>query len=154
MSVSLKKSNSYKLITLGLLLATDLGIGLAADSPKPVSVHAVCSDRTSSDVASTLREEIRTSSRYRLVRTLTDEGQMDLVLTIELRCTEHNLTAAIATAYGQAKCYSAKNCHLAIDGSSMHADLCEAATAAECGRAIFRAFDEYVNNPIRPTLPR
>ena|SRR5947209_8164483 len=63
-------------------------------------------------------------------------------------CTGRDNLAAIATVYGFAKCFGAKDCHLSIDGSSLRSDICEAGShVGECGRVLFRGFDEYVNNP-------
>jgi hypothetical protein len=77
---------------------------------------------------------------------------MDVVLTIDVKCAEREDVAAVATVYGKAKCFSPTNCHLAIDGSSMRSDLCDSKAAAECGRTLFRAFDDYVTNPLGPPL--
>jgi hypothetical protein len=127
-------------------------VGQAADAPKPVFVRGSCLDKISSDVVSSLKEGIRTSQRYRLARNLGDGDRMGPVLTINVSCTERKDFVAIATVLGAAKCFSAMNCHLAIDGSSIRADLCDANTAAECGKAIFKAFDDYTSNPIKPPL--
>lgn len=75
---------------------------------------------------------------------------MGVVLTINVSCTERKNTAAITTVLGADKCFNAMNCHHAIDGSSIRADLCDANTATECGQAIFKAFDDYRSNPIKP----
>lgn len=78
--------------------------------------------------------------------------RMDGVLTADMKCTERDDVAAVATAYGEAKCFSSKNCHLAVDGTSLRPDLCDSKAAAECGRALFKAFDDYVSNPLGPPL--
>jgi|SRR5665811_184671 len=127
-------------------------VGQAADAPKPVFVVGSCLDKISSDVLSSLKEGIRNSQKYRLAHNLGDGDQMGLVLTINVSCTERKNVAAIATVLGAAKCFSATNCHHAIDGSSVRADLCDANTAAECGQAIFKAFDDYRSSPIKPPL--
>jgi hypothetical protein len=127
-------------------------IGHAADSSKSVFVKAGCLDSISSDVLSSLKEEIRNSQNYRLAHNLGDGDQRGVVFTINLSCTERENVAAIATVFGAAKCFSSTNCHHAIDGSSIRADLCHANAAAECGKALFKAFDDYINNPIKPQL--
>src|ERR1700675_2949491 len=91
----------------------------AAESPKPVSVKAACLGKLSSAVLSSFREEIRTSQKYQLVPNLSDNGRMDTVLTVDMKCTERNDVAAVAIVYGKAKCFSNTNCHLSIDGSSI-----------------------------------
>src|SRR5271169_293548 len=73
----------------------------AAESPRPVLVKAVCDSPISSAVISNLRAEISNSQKYRLVRDASDNGEMDVVLTIEVKCTERNKFAAIATIFGR-----------------------------------------------------
>ena len=127
-------------------------VGQAADAPKSVYVVGSCLDKISSDVVSSLKEGIRTSQKYRLAHNLGDGDQMGLVLTINVSCTEGNDVAAIASVLGAAKCFGATNCHHAIDGSSIRADLCDANTATKCAQAIFKAFDDYRSNPLKPPL--
>jgi hypothetical protein len=139
-----------------LVLVSLLGLvslmGHAADTPRSVFVKANCLEKISSDVLSSLEKEMRNSQRYRWARNLGDGDQMGVVFTINISCTEHKNVAAIATVFGAAKCFSATNCHHAVDGSSIRADSCDATTAAECGEALFKAFDDYMNNPIRSPL--
>jgi len=122
----------------------------AAESSKPIFIKATCDGKTASSALLALKKEIDSSSKYRLVHNLTDDGQMDLVLTINMDCREQNNIAGIATAYGQAKCFGEKNCHLSIDGSSLRSDLCESSAAAECGQALYKAFDSYASDPLAP----
>jgi hypothetical protein len=151
---TLTSGNSGRSRTLLILMLFTL-VSLAANgakSPSPVFVKAACDGKISSAVISTLREEIGNSQKYRLVRTVADNGQMDVVLTIEVNCTERNKLAAIATIFGRAKCFGVKNCHLAIDGSSLRSDLCDSDGVTECVRTLFRAFDDNVSNPLAPPL--
>jgi hypothetical protein len=69
-----------------------------------------------------------------------------------MKCTERTNIAAVATVFGAAKCFSVKNCHLTIDGSSLRSDLCDSSASAECGRVLFKAFDDYTSNPVSPPL--
>jgi hypothetical protein len=124
----------------------------AADGPKPVFVKATCLGKVSSSVLSFFREEMRRSQKYQLVPNLSDNGLMDLVLTIDMNCTESNDVAAVATVYGNAKCFSSTNCHVTIVGSSIRSVLCESKAVTECGRILFKAFDDYMSNPIAPRL--
>lgn len=124
----------------------------SAESPRPVSVKATCLGKISSGVLSSFREEIRASQKYKLVPNLSDNGRMDVVLTVDMNCTEGNDVAAVATVYGKAKCFSSTNCHLTIDSSSIRSDLCDSKAAAECGRTLFKAFDNYMGNPLGPRL--
>ncbi len=124
----------------------------AEGSSSPVVIKATCEGGVSSTVLSALREEIGNSQKYKLTPNLADDGRMDVVRTINMKCTERNNLVAIATVFGAAKCFSQTNCHLSIDGSSIRADLCDSKTASECGRLLFKAFDDYVNSPLSPLL--
>src|SRR5437879_5324590 len=139
------------LVLVSLLTLVSL-VGHAADTPKSVFVRASCLERISSDVLSFLEEGIRNSQKYRLAHNLGDGDQTGVVLTINVSCAERKNFAAIATVFGAAKCFSATNCHHAIDGSSIRSNLCDPNAAAECGQAIFKAFDDYVINPIKSKL--
>jgi hypothetical protein len=140
-----------RVLILALLPVVSLMLVHAADTSKPIFVHAKCDGEKSAVVLLSLQREISSSPRYRLVHTLAEDGQMDQVLTINMTCTERAGMAAVATAYGQAKCFSAKNCHLAIDGASLRADFCDS-DPSECGRLLFKAFDDYASNPLKPSL--
>jgi hypothetical protein len=118
-----------------------------AESPRPVFIHHACDDKISYAVISSLKEEIRTSQKYQLVPTLDDNGRMDVVLTIQMSCTERNDAAAVATVYGKGKCFGHNNCHGAFDVSSLRADFCDSNAAVECGRSLFKAFDDYTKRP-------
>jgi hypothetical protein len=135
-----------RLILILLFSLTSLVAG-ASESPKSVFVHASCEGKISGEVLSSLREGIRTSQKYQLARKLDNGGRMDIVLTIYMSCTERNDVAAVATSYGFAKCYGEKNCHLSVDGHSIKSTLCDAKAATECGRGLFKAFDDYMNSP-------
>lgn len=146
---------SRPIFKLSILISTFIYaflVGHAAEAQKPVFVKGICLDPISSNVMSSLKEEIRKSSKYRLVRDMYDEGQMDVVLTINVSCTERTNVAAIATVFGAVKCFGTNNCHHAIDGASVRANLCSADATPECGRELLKAFDDYVINPIKPTL--
>jgi hypothetical protein len=134
-------------LALALLLTLTSLAASAAEMPKDVFIHALCDGKASSDVLSSLRDSIRASQKYQVVSTLDDEGRMGVVLTVYMNCVDRNNLVSIATGYGLAKCYSGKNCHLSVDGSSIKATLCDASAAAECGRSLFTSFDEYVKKP-------
>src|ERR1700721_2886300 len=152
-SLSLRTS-SFLLRPLVLISLLTLGplVGHAAEPPKSVFVVGSCLDEISSNVLSTLQEQIRNSQKYRWAHNLGDGDQTAVVLTINVSCIERKNVAAIATVFGAAKCFSPTNCHHAIDGSSVRSDLCDANAAVECGRALFKAFDNYVINPIKSKL--
>jgi len=103
-------------------------------------------------VLSELRVQIGSSQKYRVAERVEDEGRMDTVLALYMSCTERKDIIAIATVYGKAKCLSSNNCHLSIDASSISSDLCDPKAAAECGRTLFKALDDYEVKPNKPPL--
>ncbi len=123
----------------------------AAESPIPLFIRAACDGKLSSVVLFSLKEEIRTSTKYQLTPGLDDNGRMDKVLTIYMSCAERSDVVAVATNYGMAHCFSGTDCRGAVDAISIKSALCAADAAAECGRALFKAFDDYVRTP-RPPL--
>jgi hypothetical protein len=156
MPVEIRDSRTGKLwrkVPIAVLLFM-LGslIAKSNDSPKPVFVKATCQGKISSAVLVYFREGIRASQRYQLVPSLSDNGKMDVVLTVDISCTERSDMAAVALVYGKARCLSVKNCHLSIDGSSIRSYLCDSNAATECGSALFKAFDDYMSNPLSPYL--
>jgi hypothetical protein len=121
----------------------------ATEIPRSVFIHAACDGGISATVLSSLKDGIRTSQKYQLARSLYDEGRTDAVLTIYMNCVERAGVAAIAMTYGQAKCVGSAKCRLSVDGNSIRSALCDVSAAAECGRMLFTAFDDYMSNPLR-----
>jgi hypothetical protein len=123
----------------------------AADTPQPVFVRALCDKKLSTIVVSSLKEAMSASGKYRLVSSLNDEGKLDLVHTIHMACVENNDVSSVATQYGIAKCQTSKECGSIIDGDSLNVSLCNANLSADCGRALFKAFDYYMglNRPLK-----
>jgi hypothetical protein len=138
--------NRVVLVLVLVLAAVAVSV---AEVPKPVFVHEACDSKISSAMLFSLREEIHTSQRYQLVNTLDEDGRMGIVLTIFMNCAERNDVIGVATSYGLAKCYGEKNCHLSVDGDSIKSALCDASAPAECGRALFKSFDDYMKSPHR-----
>jgi len=132
-----------------LLLSTTVLRANEALGQAPVFIHAACYGKISTSVISSFREEVRASKKYRLVPTVDDDGRMDLVLMVYVNCTESPSVSAIAFAFGQGKCTSTKNCHLALEAESIRSALCESSASVDCGRALFKAFDDYMSNPTR-----
>jgi hypothetical protein len=134
-----------------IFLTTTSVSAYAADSKQPVFVRTQCDKKLSSIVLSSLKEAITASGKYRLVSSLDDEGKLDLVHTIYMTCAENNDVTAIATQYGIAKCRSSKECGSVNDGDSLNVSLCNANLSADCGRALFKAFDYYIglNRPLK-----
>jgi hypothetical protein len=89
------------ILTLSLLATMAAN---AADTPKSsVAIHtAACDGKLSSSAIASLKEQISTSPKYRVVPNLSDEGRMGVVLTIIIACTERSDVAAVATTYGKA----------------------------------------------------
>jgi len=119
----------------------------AQTSPKPLFIKAKCDGKLSSTVLSALKDAARASQEYKLVDSLNDNGRLDTVQTIYLTCVENNEVTAIATQFGIAKCLSLAVCHSVIDGLSLNATLCNASLSSDCGRALFKVFDAYINRP-------
>lgn len=141
--------NRFAVMLLLMIAPSSAG---AVENAKPVFIKTTCDGRISSAALSSFREEIRSSQKYQAVNTLDESGGADVVLTIHMNCTEHSDIAAMATSFGHAKCFGPKNCHVTVDGNSIRSTLCDAGAAAECGRALFKMFDEYANNPLAPRL--
>jgi hypothetical protein len=119
----------------------------AQTSPKPLFIKAKCDGKLSSTVLSALIDAARASQKYKLVDSLNDNGRLDTVQTIYLTCVENNEVTAIATQFGIAKCLSPTVCHSVIDGLSLNATLCNANLSSDCGRALFKVFEAYINHP-------
>ena len=64
--------------------------------------------------------------------------------TLYMMCAENNDVTAIATQYGIAKCRNSKECGSVNDGESLSVSLCNADLSADCGRALFKAFDYHI----------
>lgn len=144
-----------KYLALILLLSTSL-MCCAVDTPKRVFIKASCDGRISSTILTSLREEIRGSKGYQLTTSLNDDGGLGAVLTIYVTCTElkgqgNSGIAAIAAIYGQARCIS-DSCHVNSYESTLRSALCGSNTAEECGRDLFRDFDDYWSGLYAPPL--
>ena len=100
---------------------------------------------------SSLKDAITASGKYRLVSSLDDDRKLHVVHTIYMMCAENNDITAVATQYGIAKCHNSKECGSVNDGESLSVSLCNANLSADCGRALFKAFDYYVdlNRPLK-----
>jgi hypothetical protein len=122
------------------------------DGAKATFIKTNCAGKISSVLLSSLRNEIGASLKYRLTDTLDDDGQMDTVFTIYMTCSERESVTGIASVFGQAKCFSKTECHLVADGSSLRSDLCDSTAATECGRSLFKVFEDYTSNPRAPKL--
>ncbi len=119
----------------------------AQTSPKPLFIRAKCDGKLSSTVLSALKDATRASQKYELVDSLNDNGRLDTVQTIYPTCVENNEVTSIATQFGIAKCKSPTVCHSVIDGDSLNASLCTARRSSDCGHALFKVFDAYINRP-------
>ena len=131
-------------------------MGFAVDTPKHVFIRASCDGTIPSAVLTSFREEIRSSKGYQLATSLADDGGLGVVLTVYMTCTEikdHNNNsgiAAIAAIYGQGRCVG--SCHVNSYESTLISVLCGSNNGVECGRDIFRDFDNYWSGPKAPPL--
>jgi hypothetical protein len=119
----------------------------AEEGKRPLFIMAKCDGKLSSVVLSSLKDAAKASEKYEQVSSLNDNGRLDVVQTIHLTCAENKDVTAIATQFGIAKCQSTTVCHSVVDGLSLNVALCNANLSADCGRAIFKAFDAYINRP-------
>jgi hypothetical protein len=128
----------------------------AADSPKPVLVKATCDRETSTPLLSSFQEAIQTSNRYEMVPNLSDNGKMDVVLTINMACAErdNDNVIGVASVYGMAKCLGPQNCHHSIDGSRLNMLMCDPNGQAQCGKEHFRELEFVLSKSNSPlSLP-
>lgn len=141
-----------KRFTLFLVVVLTSFLSHAQSIPQPLFIRAKCDGKLSSIVLTALREAASASPNYRLVPGLDDNDRLDTVQTIYMTCVENKNVTAIATHFGIAKCKSRTVCHSVIDGMSLNATLCNADLSADCGRAIFKVFDRYINRPNKTPL--
>ena len=107
-----------------LLLVVLASLAVYAQDTKPQDskpliatfVKAKCDGKLSSILLSSFKDALTASKEYRLATTIRDAGPSGKVLFIQMSCVERNDTVAVASAYGIAKCLSANECHLALDG--------------------------------------
>jgi len=135
-------------VILTLFVAFVPLIAIAAESEQPVFVREHCDGKLSSVVFSSFREAIRASQKYQSVPTLENEGRLGRVFAIYMVCTERSDFAAIATTYGKGGCVTNKKCGVTVDGSSLKLALCDSYAVADCGRALFKRFDDYVSGRV------
>ncbi|GEM_PF-2231086 len=141
------------IVCLVFILATTAAN--AADTPKAsVFVKSRCDGKISTQLVTTLKAELEASPKYHSVPNLTDEGRMGEVLTIEVVCAERADVAAVATIFGKGKCFPGAYCHGVDDGSSLQASFCDSNQSVECGRALFKTFDDYAGRMNRPGAPQ
>lgn len=143
-------SNKFIFLVCTSLLA--FAANAFAEGPKSIFVKGTCNGKLSSIAYSSFLEQIRTSQKYHLIANLSDNGQMGVVIHVQMSCAEQQSVAAVATVYGVAKCFGPRNCHATMDGTSLRVTLCDPNTIADCGSALFREFDDYEKNPVGATL--
>jgi hypothetical protein len=133
-------------LALMLLCALAPVTAHAADGLQSINIHADCDGNVTSAVVASFTEAIRGSQKYHLVPNFSDEGRQGIVMTVHMACAEMHNVVGIATSYGWAKCYSEKECHIALDGRSIRAVLCDESASAECGRTLFKALEDFFKN--------
>ena len=73
-----------------------------------------------------------------MVPNLSDNGKMDVGLTINMVCAERDNVIGVASVYGMAKCLDPQNYHLSIEGSRLNMLMCDPNGQAQCGKEQFR----------------
>jgi hypothetical protein len=144
-----------KAVILPLLLSISAACH-SVEVPKRVFVKAGCPGPVSSTVLASFREAVRASSGYQLTTSLADDGGIGAVLTIYMVCTDiaddqNSDIAAVAAIYGQGRCVLG-SCHTNSFESTLKSLLCGSKTATECGKLLFRNFDDYWSGPNSPPL--
>jgi hypothetical protein len=134
-------------------LTATLPESFAAETRRPVFIHANCDGKLSSVALVAFENEMVASEKYRLTPSLDDFGRMDEVQVLYMHCAESGDVAAIATNFGKARCMASNRCGSMIDGISVNATLCKS-TPAECGYLLFTTFDAYVNRTDQAHKPQ
>jgi hypothetical protein len=137
---------------VGLMATGIFAPAQTSGGPKPVFIHANCDGKTAAVVGS-LKDQIVASRKYVMTPTLDDNGKMDEVFEVYMRCAQRDDIVAVATSYGKGRCLSTNKCGSVVDGSSIRSALCDASAAADCGRTLFEAFDGYMSSPRLPLKP-
>jgi len=113
----------------------------ASTTAQTRSSPATCDGKPASVVFSSFKEAISTSQRHELVRDLSDNGKMDVVITVRMLCVEDKGNVAVASVYGLAKCFGPKNCHVSVNDSTLNALLSEPGIETQSGINLFKGFD-------------
>jgi hypothetical protein len=138
------KRASLILVVLASLAAYAQDAKLQDSKPLvPTFVKAKCDGKLSSILLSSFEDALTASKAYRLATNLHDAGPSGKLLFIQMSCVERNNTVAVASAYGVAKCVSADECHMALDGSSVSPHLCDPNGEKQCGEELFKALALY-----------
>lgn len=117
----------------------------ASDQPKPVFLKTNCILKSGSVILSAFKEALEDSKKYKLVPDLSDEGKMDVVISVQMICEEDKGNVAVASLYGWVKCFGPKNCHAAIDASTLTALLSEPGIEKQSGINLFKSFDDILD---------
>ena len=112
------------------------------DQAKPVFLITNCVLKSGSMIQSAFNDALTNSKKYELVHDLSDEGKMDVVITVKMICEEDKGNVAVASIYGAAKCFGPRNCHLSITDSTLNALLSEPGGETQSGINLFKGFDE------------
>jgi hypothetical protein len=113
----------------------------ASDQLKPVFLKTNCNLKSGSMILSAFEEAMENSKKYELVSDLSDNGKMDVVISVQMICEEDKGNVAVASIYGLAKCFGPKNCHASLDGSTLTALLSEPGLEKQSGVNLFKEFD-------------
>jgi len=114
----------------------------ASDQLKPVFLKTNCNLKSGSVILSAFKEALENSKKYEVVPDLSDKGKMDVVISVRMICEEDKGNVAVASIYGLVKCFGAKNCHFAVDDTTLTALLSEPGLERQSGINLFKAFDE------------
>ena len=109
---------------------------------RPVFLISNCVLKSGSVIQAAFNEALQNSKKYELVPDLSDKGKMDVVISVKMICEEDKGNVAVASVYGLVKCFGPKNCHAAVDDSTLSALLSEPGMEAQSGVNLFKGFDQ------------
>ena len=128
-------------LTLAIIFSS---LAAHAADLKPVFLVTNCTLKSGSVILSAFKEALQNSKKYELVPDLSDQGKMDVVITVRMICVEDKGNVAVASIYGFAKCFGPKNCHVSVNDSTLNALLSEPGIETQSGVNLFKGFDQTV----------
>jgi hypothetical protein len=138
----------------GMLTMLALVFCVSADATQTSRKHVFikdtdCDGPLSSIVLTSLKQQIKASTKYQLADSLEDTGGLGVVIAVYVTCTDAVLRnseqiASLATIFGFATC-NAGRCHVATDEGSLGVFLCSGKSGVGSGSDIYGALSEYMS---------
>lgn len=139
---------SKHVVVLGLFFVS-LAASAVETKPKHVFVKADCAGPLGSEIAASLRHELRASSGYQLATSLDDDGGYDVVIAVYITCVETTLSptervVSVASIFGTGTC-TLGSCNVTSHESSLAATLCSGNQGSGCGRELYVSLDGFMS---------